>query len=128
MATLNAINRDAGDFITTYDLTGGNTTHIIPVSGKRSLILEVVAGIFNYPAATPNGTDLTGTLDGTVDLTQSADGVNKQAVTGATQIVLDSAQKVAKFELDVFNADFLHIDTVVNLITAGTVRFMYTFK
>jgi hypothetical protein len=127
MTNLNIVSDTKNDFTSTYDLIGGNQEYIIKVSTLSTMVIEVIAGSFNYGGSS-YGTNLAGTLDGTVDLYQSADGENEQAVTGATQIVLDAAQKVAKFEFDQFNAAYLHISVAQGSITGGTVRLMYTFK
>jgi len=128
MDTVNIINLVQKDFTTTYNITGGNTEIVFPTSTKGNLCIEIVAGSFDYPSGTSNGTNLTGTLDGTVDFYQSTDGVNSQQVDGATQLVLDGATKKGGWEEDNFEAAFGHVIIKKNNLTAGTIRILYTFK
>ena len=125
---INAANLQPVDYTTTYDLSDGDTDLIIQISTRCSINVDVVAGAFDYPSGTTYGTDLTGTLDATVDFNSSADGVNKQGVDGATQIVLDSAKKVAGWQVDIFEPANAHITIVQNNVVTGTVRVLITIK
>jgi len=124
---LNGVNK-LRDFTTTYNLADGDTDLIVPITQRSSVYVEVVAGAFDYPASTSNGTNLAGTLDATVDFNQSSDGVNSQGVANATQLVLDAATKSGGWYMDIFEAENAHITIVQNNVSAGTVRVLVTIK
>ena len=124
---VNAVNKTNDDFTTTYDMADGDTEFVIPISQRCSINVDVVAGSFDYPVGTSNGTNLDDT-DATVGFTQSADGVNDQTVDGATTLTLDAVQKLGGWEEDVFEAGFVHFPITVNSVTAGTVRILLTLK
>ncbi|MCP4665184.1 MAG: hypothetical protein GY849_02365 [Deltaproteobacteria bacterium] len=128
MNTINLMNLAVKDFVSTYDISDGNIELIFPISTKGNLCVDIAAGSFEYPKSTPVGTDLTGTLDATVDFFQSSDGVNSQQVDGATQLVLSSAQIMGGWQSDNFEAAFGHIFIKQNNVTEGTIRILYTLK
>ena len=128
MQVINAIQCTKDDFTTVYELSDGDTELIIPVSTRCSVLIEVLAGEFNFPTLTTNGTDLTGTLDGTVDFHSSTDGINKKAMFGASQIVLNAAQKIEQWKENIFEAANIHLIVAQNTIATGTIRIMITMK
>ncbi len=132
MAQINANNLSdtigGGLFTSTYDLADGDGELIVPISQKCSISIEILAGSFDYPKATSNGTNLAGTLDATIGLQVGADGVNSQTITGVTSRTLNAAQMMDGWEEMNFEDHFLHLPITQNNVTAGTVRIIVTIK
>ena len=75
-----------------------------------------------------NSVALTGTLDGTVDLLQTNDGVNFNALAGFVTHTLASANASLSFENDFFSHSRFQIKLTKNNLTGGTVTFIFVYK
>jgi len=75
-----------------------------------------------------NSVALTGTLDGTVDLEQSNDGVNFNALAGFVTHTLNVADASLSFENDFFSHSRFQIRLTKNNLTGGIVTFIFVYK
>ena len=70
--------------------------------------------------------DLTGTLNGTIDLVQSHDGANFDS-TGSTHTIASAAGSITLEEID-FNGKYAGIDFAKVGLTGGTIKIIFIAK
>lgn len=113
----NMVSEIVNDFTTAYTIADVSKTFTANFSNKNNWSLQVVwAG-------------LTGTLDGTIQLQGSNDGVNFDNLSGTSSLSLSSANGSGSFRKDKFDFKYFRVlFTKNNLNNAGTLKMLLNIK
>lgn len=122
-----AVGGGENNFVDVYDVTGGATTWEFSIADRQTFDIEILAGSFTYDG-TSYGTNLGGTLDGTVELKEGLDGTNFDDFANATTLTLDAAQKMGGWKKDNANTSNVQVVFTPVGLTSGTIRVLINIK